>query len=289
MHLSNYTGMKEKIKIGVLFKDNTIKLWQYRILEKLRNSEFSELVLVIEPDGNTVKSNSGKYSAMYRFHERLDRWLYKGRFDYEQEIGFSDLADSIPVIRYHITEDNLRENEGKSPQVKLPAYDIDIILNFGFALLDDDLLKVPKYGIWSFNVGDKRSTTGKPDVYWELVKKVPEIGCTVSMIQNEFTNESIIYRSSVSTFSNSIHINRNRIYSLAALIIPRIIKGLFTEGDSYLVRLKNKYENNLKLYNSRLYKSPSSVKATLNLILIFTNSLYRKIIYLKNENWFLLL
>lgn len=278
--------MKEKIKIGVLLKDHTIKIWQYRILEKLHNSEFSELVLVIESDGNTAKSNSGNYSAMYRFHERLDRWLYKDRFDYDTEIDFSKMAGGIPVSGDSLREDSSGEKKLDAPGSRLADYNIDIILNLGFVLLNDDLLKIAKYGVLSFNVGDKRSIISTPDVYWELVEKIPEIGCTVTLMQNGLTN--IIYKSSVSTFSNSIHINRNRIYSLAALIIPRIINGLFNEGESYLDRLINKYEYDLKIYNSKLYESPSSIKAFINLILIFTNSLIRKIVYLKNEKWFLI-
>lgn len=280
--------MKEKIKIGVLLEGRNLKLWEYRILEKLCNSEFSELVLLIEMNGNSEKSNSGNDSAMYRFHEKLDRWLYKGRFDYDKEIDLSNLVEGIPVIPNNLSEENSGENEARAPHSKIYDYDIDVILNFGFDLLNEDLLKVPRYGVWSYNVGDKRSIMGNPDVYWELVGKILEIGCTVSMTQNEDTNENIIYRSSVSTFSNSININRNRIYSLAELIIPRIIKGLFTEGVSYLDRLKNKNEYDLMIYSSKLYKSPSSVQAFMNLILIFTNSLYKKIVYLKNENWFLL-
>jgi hypothetical protein len=280
--------MRERIKIGLLFKDRTVKLWEYRILEKLCNSEFSELVLLIEMNGNSGKPSLEDYSTIYRFHEKLDIWLYKGRFDYEKGIDFSDLVEGISVIQYNLSEENSRDNEARAPHLKISDYDIDIILNFGFDLLNDDLLKIPRYGVWSYNVGDKRSIMGNPDVYWELVEKMPEIGCTVNMIYNENANETIIYRSSVSTFSNSININRNRIYSLAALVVPRIIKGLFTDGDSYLERLKNKYECDLKIYNSKLYKSPSSIKAFMNLILIFTNSLYKKIVYLKNENWFLL-
>lgn len=277
--------MKEKIKIGVLCNDHTIKLWQYRILEKLHNSEFSELVLMIIPDGNTAKSNSGKFSVIYRFHEKLDSWLYMDRFDYETEVDFSKMASGIPVSRNNFREDNL-EKKLNALESTLDDDNVDIIMDLGFVLLNDDLMKIAKYGVISFNVGDKRSIIGTPDVYWELVEKIPEIGCTVTLTQNGFTD--IIYKSSVSTFSNSIHINRNRIYSLAALIIPRIINGLFTEGGLYLARLIKKHENDLKIYNSRSYESPSSFKALINLILIFTNSLKRKIVYQKNEKWFLI-
>lgn len=278
--------MKDKIKIGVIFKDHTIKLWQYRILERLHNSEFSELVLVIEPDGFNAESNSGKHSAMYRFHEILDRWLYKHRFDYETDVDFSKIAGGIPVFRDNLREDSSGDKKLTTPESRLADYNIDIILNLGFVLLNDDLLKIAKYGVLSFNVGDKNSIISTPDVYWELVEKISTIGCTVTLTQNGFTD--IIYKSSVSTFSNSIHINRNRIYSLGALIIPRIVNGLFKEGDSYLAKLKSKYEYDLKIYNSKLYEPPSSLKAFINLILVFTNSLNRRIVFLNNEKWFLI-
>lgn len=280
--------MKEKIKIGVLVKDLYIQLWEYRILEKLHNTEFAELVLVIKLDIDYVSNKNNSFSAFYRLHEKLDKYIYGNRFDYNKKVDISTLCGDIPVITYSSSFEKSANTKFEETHEKILDYGIDIILNFGYPHLKYDLLKIPRSGIWSFNVGNRRATTGFPSVYWEIVKKVPEIGCSVSIILSDSDNETTIYKTSLSTFSNSIHINRNRIFGLATLIIPRQIKKIYFLGDSHLINLRNKFNNNVEVFDNKIYQPPSSFKAFYNLVLILANSFRQKIIFLKNENWFLL-
>lgn len=280
--------MKEKIKIAVLTKNDEILLWEYRILEKLLSSEFAEIILLIKKEEKPLLNSNRKYSGIYQFHEKIDKYIFKNGFDYNEKINLLNLIKEVPLISYDETEVNVPGLAIKEIPPKIKDYQIDVILNFGVESINSDLLKTPKYGIWSYKIGDDRIIRSEPSAYWEIVKKMPEIGCTVSMLRQDRDYETFIYRSSVSTFTKSINVNRNRVYGLASLIIPRLIKNIYLSGDSYLDKSLVKFNRDVEILNTRLYTYPNSITAFWNLVIIITSRLYSKIIYQKKIDWFLL-
>ena len=169
--------MKEKIKVGILIKSFEILLWEYRILEKLFNSEFAEIRLLIKKNEYhvTFNFNNKKRSLIYLFHENLDKYIFRNEFDYDKKINILDLIKEVPLISYDSTEGIPGDNVIDEIHKKIKNYKIDLILNFGVALLNNDLLNISRYGIWSYNIGDNKIIRGTPSVYWEIVKKFPEI------------------------------------------------------------------------------------------------------------------
>lgn len=228
------------------------------------------------------------HSLIYRFHEKLDEFIFKNEFDYDGKIDIFTLIKEVPSISYDPAKENSGDTIPGNIHNRISDYNIDIILNFGYESFRKDLAKLSRYGIWSYNVGDNRIIRGIPPVYWEIVKKMPEIGSTVSMSQADSNYETVLYRTSISTFTRSININRNRIYGLASLVIPRLVKGLYLSGNQYFNELIVKYNNDIEIYNSEFYKSPASLQALWNLIVILINYFYRRVIYKKEEFWFIL-
>lgn len=280
--------MKEKIKIGVLIKSQEVLLWEYRIIEKFISSEFAEIKLLIRRDENPATFNKINHSAIYRFHEKLDRFIFKNEFDYEKKMNIFPLVKEIPIISSDPARENMSDAIPADIYKRISDYKIDIILNFGNESFNNDMAKLTRYGIWSYNVGDSRIIRGIPPVYWEIVKRMPEIGSTVNMSRVDCNYETVIYRTSISTFTRSVNINRNRIYGLASLVIPRLVKGLYLSGNEYLNNLVDKYNNDIEIYNSEFYKSPASLQALWNLVVILVNYFYRKIVYKKEEFWYIL-
>jgi hypothetical protein len=277
--------VKEKIKIGVLIKSQEILLWEYRILEKLLNSEFAEITLLIKRSEDPAAFGKN-HSLIYRLHEKLDRDIFKNEFDYDSKMDILSLIKAVPLISY----DPAKENVDRTPENihnRISDFKIDIILNFGSESFCNDLAKVSRYGIWSYNVGDNRTVRGIPPAYWEIVKKIHEIGSTVSMSQADCNYKTVIYRTSISTFTRSININRNRICGLASLVIPRLVKGMYLSGNKYLNELIIKYNNDIEIYDTKFYRSPASLQALWNLIVVLMNYLYRKIVYKKEAFWFI--
>lgn len=277
--------MKERIKIGVIIKSHEILLWEYRVIEKLLASEFAEIILLIkkeEKPGSFVNKN---HSLIYRFHEKLDKRLFRNEFDYDKKINILEQLKEVPIISYDPAEANSGNDGNYKNLRRIKEYKTDVILNFGNALFKDDLINVPRYGIWSYSAEDKRIIRGDNYIYWAIVRKLPEVGCTVRMSKADLNDETVIYRTSISTFTKSININKNRIYGLASLVLPRLIKGLYSGGDLYLEKSLAKFNNDVEVFSTRLYKNPKSPRAFWNLILILISHFYRNIVYRKEIFW----
>lgn len=276
--------MKERIKIGVLIKSHGISLWEYRVLEKLHGSEFAEIIFLIRKEEKPESFNNKNHSLIHRFHEKLDKYLFRNEFDFDEKANVPDLLPEVPLISYNSSEGNPGDSD-KEILRKMKEHNTDVILDFGDTSSNDDLISVPRYGIWSYSLEDKNIFRGVPYVYWAIVKKLPEIGCAVRMVKAGLNNETVLYRTSISTFTKSININKNRIYGLASLIIPRLIKGLFLSGESYIEKSLIRYNNDIEIISTRLYPSPDSLRAFGNLILILTGHFYRNIVYKKEIFW----
>jgi hypothetical protein len=280
--------VREKIGIGILIDKYVGLLWEYRILEKLVNSDFAVIKLVIKRDEYTSIHNSDKYSLAYQLHEKLDKFIFRSKIDYDTEINILSLIKDVQVISFSSLNEERTEYGSEYLNTKLLENNIDVILNFGAKPTGTIFPAAPKYGVWSYNVGDNRIIRGYPTAYWEIVKKIPEIGGTLSILPGIDYAEKIICRVGLSTYPNSMNVNRNQILGLANIIIPRIIKGLFLYGNSYFEKQLNKFNSDIELNNSKVFKTPSSFETLKNLSIIFIKHFFRKIFYLKTDYWFLL-
>jgi len=277
--------VKERIKIALLLNNPEISLWEFRVFEKLQSSDFAEIKLIIKKEHNTKSIKIEKRSLMYRFHQNLDKHLFRNEFDYNQKTDISSLSKNIPVISYRLSDTELGDNNNAEIVQKINSFKIDVILNFGDAEYGNDLLSVSRNGVWSYAIGDERIIRGTPWVYWAIVEKAGEIGSMVIMSKTDIKNKTVIYRTSIQTFTKSINVNKNRIYGLASLIIPRLINGLFVSGETYIEKSSAKFNRYIEIFVRKPYTHPNSLKALSNLILILMSHFFRNLVYKKEVFW----
>lgn len=277
--------MKEKIKIGIILQQTLVEQWIFRILERLCMVDFAEIVVYyIEGKQDQILKN--KPSLIFRFHKFLDSWLYRGRYDYNSLIDCSDLIGRAHV--FLLKQPELRSNHPDELEATftLGASKPDILLNFTHKPVSRQFLKLAKYGVLTFKV-EGQSYPGSPETaYYCLVTGKQEIESNVTLITNG-ADEKVVCRSSVSTFSNSIHINCNRVLSLAELLIPRVVEQIYMKDVRSMTKLDEGASKNSSTDLS-CFSSPSSYEALKNLIKLHLHSLKKKVLYLDNENWFLL-
>ncbi len=270
--------MKKKLKIGILIDDVMINMWEYKILTKIADSDSSDLKLVItdvtEYGGH---NNDEKYPGVYRLHEKIDRFLFKHKFDYDTKVDISNLIKEVHCISW----------DSKSGFAFLSdlEQEIDVLLNFAVTLPKNILSDLPKYGIWSYKIGKAEKVRDPYAGYWETVKNLPKIEGAVYMHSGDGP-ETEIYRTNGPTYPESIHQVRDRIYASAALVIPRILKGLFENGHVYLENLISNISREYDSSHSSYFKPPSSLNALRNLFMLVKKKIDRNI---NPDLWFLVL
>ena len=133
-------------------------------------SEFATLSLIIENQaGNSLipdKKNSG--SLIYRFHKKFDRIIFSSKDCYDIEKDIYPLIKNVPRIQLNsVVFENTDKPYGDFAD-RIKRIELDIIINLGSKLLHDQILEIPRYGVWSYSmdnfVKDEMVFTGYNEV-----------------------------------------------------------------------------------------------------------------------------
>ena len=286
--------MKAKLRVGILLNNYFIHAWEYKIVEEIINSDFAEIKLLIKNEsGNTqllkIKKKLG--FRVLRLHERIDKILFKNKSDYYERKNISDLLKNVPEIIIKPVEEGTRNIFKADDLTVIKRHKLDIIINFGFALLNGEILKIPKYGIWSYLQGDNRIINAVSTGYWEIVDKNPITSSVLEILEEDPGKGTNIFCSHESTYVYSVNVNRNKLFWRASLFIPRIMNGIYLYGDSYLKMLIHKFNKDERVNAIGTFSAPAFIPALRNLIIYFgvtIRQICKKVLYSDSFNWMLL-
>jgi hypothetical protein len=279
--------MASKLNLAILIESEEISLWQYRILEKLFNTEYSHIQLFILKKRNPQNENSLNLPLFYRFHENLDHFIFRRKIDFNKKINVAEHFKSTPIIPFS-AKDTLNDFVNFNAK-EILSYNIDLVLNFIKQNIDDELAGIARLGVLTYLISKQIDYISNPSCYWEVTKLMPEIEVSIQLKQAKINGNTEIFRSGILPYPNSININRNNAYELASLFIPRIIQRISTDGNFYISDFKHRHEKSdyEGLSDQHVIEYPSSVKALSNLLMIFFSFLKKKVLYHKIGRWFI--
>ena len=286
--------MKEKLKVGVFLNNFLIPAWEYKILEEIIHSDFARITLLVKNDLNVsfaIKRKRTLGFIILKLHERIDRLIFKNSSDYSLRKDSSDLLKEVSEIVIDPIEKDFIVRFSEEDIAEIKKHSLDIIVNFGFSKLKGDILKTPKYGIWSYHMGDASIDNTVISGYWEVVRSCPITYSVLEILKEDSKNGTIIYCSRESTYVYSINVNRNRLFWRASLFIPRIMNGLFKYGDSYFDKMVNRFKKDIPSTDNKLFKAPEPLPAAVNFFNYFANAtkkVFRRLFYTAPFNWILL-
>ncbi len=278
--------MVNKLNLAVLLDSERILLWQFRILDKLISSGYADIKLFIVNEGNVTAKESKKYSLIYRLHEKIDKLIFGRGIDFHKKVEVLKRLKGIEVIK--LSNKPLDENLWSAVQRSIYNSNPDLLLNFGNSSIPDELLSKFRFGVLTYNISTQIDQINAPSCYWELVKKMPEIEASIQLAIVDQKGKTEIFRTGILPYPNSININRNNIYELASLFIPRIIEGIYKGGNAYIEEMINKNKLFTEFPGYSVFKYPTSIQAFLNLVLLNFNFLKKKLQFHKIGRWFLL-
>lgn len=281
--------MSKKLSIGIIINNENIPIWIFRTIEEIVNSGCSVVkVLVIQPE--ILKSDLNKrYSFIFNLHRILDRLIFRKRFDYDKIVSTNELLKGVHKIQIKTELNGQVRNQainGNSEKIK--DLNLDIVLNFCNSLNNPSRYKSVKYGIWSYNVGQDCQSSYL-NGYWELIKKTGA-NLTVAVSDSFSEKDKVIFQAIEDNYSVSLNQNLNQLLGLSSLIIPRLIKRVYSEGEIFIDKLiKNcQNESTARISEISKLKTPSSYEALKNIAIILKRTIEHKLIYKRFESWYLL-
>lgn len=274
---------KKKLKVGILVQRNEIPLWAFKMLEKIENSDFAEIALVIRktnrftPQKNVLKriwDNKSKYG--YVFYRKLEDKLYPSQPDAFQMINWSELFN-CPVLDVETKETKFSDRFKEQDLETIQSYDLDVMIRMGFKILRGKILTTTKYGIWSYHHGDNRINRGGPAGVWEVFEQWPQTGVTLQILTEDLDAGKVISRSTSSTHKGSVNKNRNNFYWQASSLLPNKLEELFKTGEKDFFQKIEEQNSGLHFYDRRLYRMPKNGEVLKSIAKLYYKKIKKRI------------
>jgi hypothetical protein len=282
--------MKEKLKIGILLNNHIIPSWEFKIVKDIYNSAFAEIVLVIinkSDPRHSEKKRKRLAHTILKLLDKTDRIVFKRKVDYDLKKDLSHLFRDIPHLDISTGNEYSPETMSGQRINEITKYDLDIILKFGFHILNGDILKASKYGVMTNSIDDQKILNGINPGFWEVVRNNPVTKSTLFILKDKITENEVVFNSMESTCLFSINVNRNIVFWRTSLFMTRIIKGLHRSGDVFLKRQKDKFRS--VSITKDLYYQPLSLLKALQYIFhyfeVAAKAIHKKVFYTDAFNW----
>lgn len=254
----NLLNAERALRIGLLLDGPTINEWERAAIDLLIDSGLGTLELIIVNQEPFSRNEVVRRKSKLSFHPNELFWQYS-RFDKRLNATGPDIfrprsidtwtvdvprLDVTPITRrfvHRFTSDDVRT---------VRAYDLDILIRFGFNILRGEILTSARHGVWSYHHGDNNRFKGGPAYFWEIVERDPVSGVVLQKLSEKLDDGSVIFRSYGATADTMWHSqNQSDHFKKSASFISRCARQLISTGsipgDLHLPYLT---EQNEKIY-----------------------------------------
>jgi hypothetical protein len=251
-------GVGKPMRVGLLLDGTRVPAWVWRVVRDLRDSEHAEVVAAIvrrpAPRAGTTSGRRRFRHLLYALYSRLDRALFPLSPDPFERVDLTPELEGTTRLEVSPRETRFSDYLEDDDLERLRRLDLDILLRFGFRILRGEILRVPRYGVWSFHHDDSEVIRGGPPGFWEVMEGHPVTGSVLQRLTEELDGGPILYRSWSPTHPRSVWRNRGHVYWKSAAFVRREVEQLAREGESAV----SGGAPLPAIYDGRLYRKPGN-------------------------------
>jgi hypothetical protein len=227
-----------KLRLGVMCMGGEMPRWEKECIDHLLATGMVELALIILDDPQNYPQRSFVKKVM---SIAVSKWFFQGylRTMYkpasEQVLPAADWYDAAPKISCVVEKKGKFSQYFKKEDIEtIKGYNLDFVLRFGFNIIRGEILKVPKYGVWSFHHDDEMVYRGGPSGFWEIYKKDPETGSILQRITDKLDGGIILKKGIFRTKSYAYSKNIDQSYFESAKWPAWVCKDIIAGNADYL-------------------------------------------------------
>ena len=286
---------RQKLRIGLLIDSETIPLWAFDMLNAIKASNHSEIVLIVKKKSE-AKSKEAFFSSLWRkrkelvflFYSKLEKKLFKSSPNPFESKHLKNLV-SCPEIMVKPKETKFSDYILDDDIEAIKAFNVDVFIRLGFRILRGDILKISTYGVWSHHHGDNKVNRGGPPGVWEMFEKWKETGVVLQILTEDLDNGIKIYDSLYETDNLFVYRNKNDYYWKSRFMIPRKLEELSRLGEAKFFQKLKKWDTEPMFYYNKLYVAPTNWEAFKGIIKLYWSA-FKRVIKRKFyfEQWILL-
>jgi hypothetical protein len=288
------TIMKEKLRIGILTNGDNISAWSYKMLEKIINSEHSEIVLIVKK-GESHNENASLFNRIWSsrkdlfwiLYTKLENKLFKATPDAFDLKNIKELVECDEII---VKPKETKFSDYIFPEdvEEIKAHNIDVFVRLGFRILRGGILKASKYGVWSFHHGDNSVNRGGPAGAWEVLENWDRTGVILQILSENLDGGTILSTSYSATDKVSVKRNKNNYYWKALSMLPRKLNELHTQGEEAFFK-KLEQHTTTDFYYNRLFVKPTNAQVIIAFVRVYSKKIKNSILSLFYfKQWILL-
>lgn len=106
----------------------------------------------------------------------------------------------------------------------------DFVLRFGFGILKGEILKVARFGVWSYHHGDPSNFRGQPPGFWEIYSGSSVTGSVLQLLNEELDAGTILHSGFFQTIYHSYAKTRDAIYLGSSSWVRRTCAAIQENG-----------------------------------------------------------
>jgi hypothetical protein len=212
------------LRIGVMVDHDDI----YRVfaeqIASLRNASFITVACVVRNEASaphTRGTGSWRWPVKWLrapLRRRIAyaayvRWDAGSIIDENDPLALVDATEmlrGIPTVSVTPDQRGFRQYFPDAALGALKSMNLDVLVRFGFGILDGAVLSAAKHGIWSFHHGDSTRLRGTPPGLWELIEGHPHSGAVLQRLTSQLDGGEILARGLYPTVTG-LSAARNRL------------------------------------------------------------------------------
>ena len=257
---------KRKLKVGLLIDGYKVPLWAYKMIEQIVLSDYAEVSLIVRKQKSIQKKESffnkirsNRHELLFRAYSKLEDCIYSPYPNVFEPKDLRELINCTEII-VQPKETKFSDRILKEDIEKIKQHEVDVFVRLGFRILRGAILKVSKYGVWSYHHGDNKVNRGGPAGVWEVLKHWSQTGGVLQILTEDLDNGLLLCESISNTCKSSVNENRNNYYWKAKSFIPRKLDELYRIGEEDFFEKVYKKNGQPFFYSEKLYVAPKNLE-----------------------------
>ncbi len=195
------------IRVGILCNGITFERWQAEAIRHAMSVQGVEICVLI------IKEEAPKAPLGFWERQRKRHWstaLYRRYRQRNFRPGAMTREDLSPILgalpRVMVAPLTVKGKEQftNTDVDRIRDHRVDVLLRFGFNILEGEILDLPTHGIWSFHHGDPCKFRGGPPGLWEIMKGDPVTGAVLQRLTDRLDAGLILREGWFPTIDHSL-------------------------------------------------------------------------------------
>jgi hypothetical protein len=228
----------EPIDFGIIHYGTSFDDWMARAIDDLLALDYVRLRVLIVPDGVPHPSSLTALLKNLRrdrlLFEVYERFLLRPAARCPVELG--DRLRSVPLLACRFERfDRYAHAPAPEHLQAIADYHLDFILHLaGEIILRGDLLRLPRFGVWSFHHDDEQEYRGGPPGFWEVYRGDARTGAMLQRLTERLDAGVPLRKSHTETRLQSYAANIDGAYYMSAPWPAQVCADLHDGCGQYL-------------------------------------------------------